>query len=152
LAYWLAKYSSWSTRTAASVLGALGIGLWTLPTAHHWTASVAERSQPDVIIIGVDSLRPDHLVPYGFPGPSLTPNIDHFVSGAVRFDRAYTPQGRTFIAYMSILTGSYPIRHGARENLYPTNHIDKTASIAHFLRAQNYQTMLAMDEARFANF
>jgi len=124
---------------------------WQAPLAFSSEEQVS-RAQPDVIVIGVDSLRPDHLGSYGFPGNPIAPTIDAFVAGSRRFDQAYTTQGRTFVAYMSILSGLYPTHHGARENLYPTNLYRKDASIAFRFAKNGYTTALAMDEARFANF
>lgn len=122
---------------------------WFSGTAAH---NEAARNRPDLIVIGIDSLRTDHLATLGFPAPHLTPTIDGFLSRSVLFERAYTPQARTFVAYMSIITGLYPINHGARENLYPSFLLRKRASIGHELSRRGYTTILAMDEARFANF
>lgn len=120
-----------------------------LPTGR--VADSRTRSQPDVLVIGVDSLRPDHLHSFGFPLEGLTPNIDGLVKGSVLFPEAYTPQARTFVAYMSLLTGQYPVRHGARENLYPVDLVRAENSIAHRFAAAGYETVFSMDEARFAN-
>jgi len=144
-----------AARTAARILSALLLATtataWILPTTSSFPRADG-ASAPNIIVIGADSLRPDHLRTYGFPLPSLTPTIDGFLSNAKHFSNAYTPQSRTFIAYLSILTGSYPINHGARENLYPKGHLDPALSIAHLLRERGYQTMFAIDEVRFANF
>src|SRR5688572_29016661 len=69
----------------------------------------------------------------------------------MRFTRAYTPQARTFVAYMGILTGRYPTRHKARENLYPRDLFDRGPTLAHRLREHGYATLFAIDDVRFAN-
>lgn len=110
------------------------------------------RTRPDIILIGVDSLRADHLRIYGFPNAGFTPVIDEALAASVVFTEAFTPQARTFVAYMSILTGQYPIRNGVRENLYPRREFDRSSSVAHLFRRHGYFTALAIDESRFANF
>jgi hypothetical protein len=105
---------------------------------------------PDVIVLGIDSLRPDHLSLYGDPA-TAAPNVDAFVRGAVSFDNTYTTQGRTFVAYMSVLSGRYPVHNGVRENLYPRALFERTQLLPHTYRAQGYSTVFALDETRFAN-
>lgn len=114
--------------------------------------SRTDPGKPDLIVIGVDSLRPDHLKAFGYPGESFTPTIDRLLANSVSFEQAYTPQARTFVAYMGILTGRYPTRNKARENLYPRNQFERSATLPHRLRSDGYTTLFAIDEARFANF
>lgn len=149
--YWMAIAASRRARVGVTALAVVLVAGWQAPLSLPHQDS-EPRAQPDVIVIGVDSLRPDHLNTYGFPGKPIAPVIDQFVAGSRRFDQAYTTQGRTFVAYMSILSGLYPTHHGARENLYPANLYRKDASIAHRFAKSGYTTALAMDEARFANF
>lgn len=149
--YWLIYVADKRVQLTAACLLFLMLVAWKWPTGNS-DHSNTPYGRPDLIVIGVDSLRPDHLTSFGLVDRSLAPTIDHLISESVQFDRAYTTQARTFVAYMSILTGQYPIHHGARENLYPATLIDESASIAHQLRALGYTTMLAMDESRFANF
>lgn len=106
---------------------------------------------PDVILIGVDSLRPDFLPRNGFPATGLTPRINQVLGEMVSFNDALTPMARTFVAYMSILTGQEPQRHGARFNLYPRDRFNRGDTLAWRLKAAGYYTVFAMDEARFAN-
>lgn len=108
--------------------------------------------RPDVIIIGIDSLRPDFLPRNGFPSRVVTPHLNKMLAGMVNFDDALTPMARTFVAYMSILTGQEPLRHGARFNLYPRDRFDRHDTVAWQFKAAGYHTLFAIDEARFANF
>ena len=108
--------------------------------------------EPDVIVLGVDSLRPDVLPAYGFGHAGLTPNIDKVLANSVVLSDARTPLARTFVSYMSLLTGSNPVKHGARFNLYPRSQFEQSTTLAWTLKAQGYETMFAMDESRFANF
>lgn len=106
--------------------------------------------QPDVIIIGVDSLRPDHLHRNGAPF-QIAPNLERILNSSSIFTDTLSPQSHTFPATVSILTGQWPNRHGARANLFPENRINRSASIAHDFKEAGYTTIMGMDETRFAN-
>jgi len=107
---------------------------------------------PDVIILGVDSLRPDYLAAYGKMPAGIAPAIDRALSDAVVLEDVRTPLARTFVSYNSLLTGRNPINHGARFNLYPRSEFKRDENLAWQLKKLGYTTMLAMDESRFANF
>lgn len=111
---------------------------------------VSQRELPDIIMIGVDSLRPDHLHAFGSPR-KLAPNIEAFVEDSVTFANAYTPQGRTFVAYMSLLSGKYPISNGVRENLYPRELFSRDGLLPAVVRGHGYTSIFGLDEVRFAN-
>jgi arylsulfatase A-like enzyme len=68
----------------------------------------------DVVLITVDSLRPDHLGLYNRQfGPrarATSPNLDRFARDATVFDRAYTAGAWTSVAVPSLLRGVYPRR------------------------------------------
>ncbi|MFO1207534.1 MAG: sulfatase-like hydrolase/transferase, partial [Burkholderiales bacterium] len=112
------------------------------------SASPASR-QPHVIIIGIDSLRMEHLARYG--GNGMTPNLDAFIAQADLFRDTTTPLARTFPSWMAILTGRSPLRTGARFNLGDREQIAATPTIGDVLRKTGYHTIFAMDEVRFAN-
>lgn len=110
-----------------------------------------QRDNPDIIIIGLDSFRPDHLKQAG-DTVSITPNLDQFLSDAYRFERTYTPMARTYPAWMSILTGRYPIEHGARFNLLDPKYLkDREHSLPFLLKTKGYTTAYSIDETRFSN-
>ncbi len=73
------------------------------------------QEYPHFFIISCDTLRPDHLLPYGYHLPT-SPNLDAFAKDAVVFENAYTTQTFTPVAHMSILTGRYPENHGLTRN------------------------------------
>ncbi len=79
-------------------------------------------SPPDsVLLIVVDTLRPDHLGAYGYARPT-SPHMDQWARGARRFDQAWSTSSWTLPAFGSILTGRYPDQHGAGK-LHPTAQI-----------------------------
>ena len=68
----------------------------------------------DVVLITVDSLRPDHLGVYNRAfGPNArdtSPNLDRFARNATVFDRAYTAGAWTSVSVPALLRGVYPRR------------------------------------------
>src|SRR5438132_8557142 len=62
----------------------------------------------------VATLRADALGSYG--GPRATPVLDRLAAGGVRFDFAHAHAVTTLASHASILTGTYPFRHGIRDN------------------------------------
>lgn len=110
--------------------------------------SPTDKTSPNVFIIGIDALRPDHLG-YKNPDNHFTPHIDKFLFGARVFNETYTPQGRTYVAWMSLLTGQYPINNGARFNLAPPELVQTDLPLVRELKQKGYRTTYAMDERRF---
>ncbi len=107
-------------------------------------------SKPNVIVIGLDSLRPDHIHQFGGP-LQITPSLDTWLQRSVVFSDTLSPQPHTFPATVSILTGQWPKRHGARANLVSPKNFDVSTSLASSFIQSGYQTVFAMDETRFAN-
>ncbi|MCG9714552.1 LTA synthase family protein [Shewanella insulae] len=104
--------------------------------------------RPNIFIIGIDGLRPDHLA-YRGADTSLAPALNQLLSKSLIYDRTYTPQGRTFVAWMGVLSGLYPTNNGARFNLAPPELINKPFPILGLLADAGYQTTYAIDERRF---
>lgn len=102
-------------------------------------------TQPNIILIGFDSLRPD------FINAKNTPTIAQFLQTATVFTEAYTPLARTFPAWVSILTGQYPKHHLARNNLVNNFAPGRLDTLAKRLQHAGYTTLYATDEKRFSN-
>jgi arylsulfatase A-like enzyme len=71
-----------------------------------------EAPQTNLVLIGVDTLRPDHLGCYGY-GRSTSPNIDRFAEGGVLFENVMSPCPWTLPSFATIFTSLYPSQHGA---------------------------------------
>jgi hypothetical protein len=106
---------------------------------------LSSATYPNLIIIGVDSLSPEQI------SSELTPTLDSFLKKSVHFTETISPLARTYPAWLTILTGLYPLHHHARENLYPSLKINHSASIAWYFKHQGYRTVYATDERRFNN-
>jgi arylsulfatase A-like enzyme len=68
---------------------------------------------PNVVLIGVDTLRADHLGLYGY-SRDTSPQLDRFARGAVVFETCITPMPRTTQAVSALLSGRHPVHTGVR--------------------------------------
>jgi len=69
----------------------------------------------NLIILSIDTLRPDHLGLYGYGRPT-SPHLDRFALSSVVFDQAVTVHVATAPAHGTVLTGEYPGGHGIQRN------------------------------------
>ncbi len=102
---------------------------------------------PNIIIIGVDSLSQDVLQ----RERERLPAISNLYQSLTRYSNTTTPLGRTFPAWMSILTGELPAIHGAHFNLTTPSSVDRDNLLSKELQRHGYQTIFALDERRFCN-
>jgi arylsulfatase A-like enzyme len=103
-----------SRRTAALALCALFVGCGRSP-------------RPDVVVISIDSLRPDHLSCYGYDRPT-SPTIDRLAREGVRFETALSTSSWTLPAHAALFTGLYDSGHGLIENGLRLNESQVTAA------------------------
>ncbi len=68
-------------------------------------------SQPNILLISIDTLRRDHLGCYGYPRDT-TPAIDRLCSDGVVYEDAAVPVPKTTPSLTSLLSGLYPKTHG----------------------------------------
>ena len=65
----------------------------------------ARRQQkPNIVLLGIDSLRRDHMSCYGYPRLT-TPHLDRFAAESVLFEQTFSAHIPTTSAYASMLTG-----------------------------------------------
>jgi len=69
---------------------------------------------PNVLLITIDTLRPDHLSCYG--GANSTPHLDQIAKNGVLFENAFSQVPLTFPSHTSILTGLFPVHTGIHNN------------------------------------
>jgi arylsulfatase A-like enzyme/Flp pilus assembly protein TadD len=70
---------------------------------------------PSVLVIIVDTLRADHVGCYGYD-QGATPNMDRLAAAGARFTECVASAPLTLPSISTILTSSYPIYHGVRDN------------------------------------
>ncbi len=95
--------------------------------------------KPNIVLIGIDSLRADHMSCYGYHRLT-TPHIDRFAQEGTLFERTYSAHIPTTSAYASMLTGMdvfttqvVALRH--KGPLRP-----EVRTLAEVLREQGYHT------------
>lgn len=95
-------------------------------------------SDPDIILVTIDTLRVDAL---SFSGANKvkTPFLDELARGGVYYSNAHAHNVVTFPSHTNILTGLLPYQHGVRDNagfvLDP-----KHKTVAHKLKEEGYAT------------
>lgn len=110
------------------------------PATRPTTRVSAQPPEPglNVLLISIDTLRADHLGCYGHP-TIRTPNIDGLAAEGVLFATCVSPVPITLPSHSSMLTGTYPCVHGARDNgrfhLHPDN-----PTLTEQLKAAGYVT------------
>jgi arylsulfatase A-like enzyme len=91
----------------------------------------------NVIIIAVDTLRPDHLGCYGY-SRDTSPNIDRLAAQGVLCERCTSPAPWTLPSFSTVFTSLYPTQHGA-ETVHSTLR-ESVPTLAGILRDHGYAT------------
>lgn len=65
---------------------------------------MAKNKRPNVLLLGIDSLRSDHMSLYGYERLT-TPHLDLFAKGGAVFARHFSPSIPTTPGYASMMTG-----------------------------------------------
>lgn len=101
---------------------------------------MASTAKPNIVILGIDSLRADHLSCYGYDRLT-TPHLDRIASQGVLFENTFSPHIPTTSAYAMMLTGmdiftSQLVAHRPKGPLRP-----EVKTLAEILREHGYYTV-----------
>lgn len=99
---------------------------------------VLETPTVNVILISIDTLRPDHLGCYGYEVPT-TPNLDRFCEESVVFTQAIAQAPSTLHSHASILSSLLPHHHQATWG-GKTRLPDEALTLAEILQSAGYAT------------
>lgn len=91
------------------------IGLWIMSLCAPQLLAKELNSQPSVLLITVDALRPDRLSCYGYQRPTSA-SIDQLLARGARFEQARTIEPLTNPSLTSLMTSLPPHIHGATRN------------------------------------
>jgi arylsulfatase A-like enzyme len=83
--------------------------------AGHRFAKNRDQKPVNVILIGIDTLRADHVTCYGYD-KNQTPRLDEAARDGVRFARCVTQAPWTLPSFATVFTSLYPSQHGAQIN------------------------------------
>jgi arylsulfatase A-like enzyme len=124
----------WAAVAAALVLAAAALLAARLGARAPWAAA----RRPGVLVVTLDTLRADRLGSYGYAA-AQTPRLDALAARGLRFAQATTVVPLTLPAHSSLFTGTFPARHGVRDNggFYLP---DDQLTLAEVLRARGYRT------------
>jgi arylsulfatase A-like enzyme len=105
--------------------------------------------RPNVLLLSVDTLRPDHLGYRGY-ARETSPHIDAFAATAQRFDANRAQSTRSIRSMSSMMTGLYPsqIRYGGEIEWVSIDPRNQT--LAERLSAAGWQTGASMGSDYFA--
>lgn len=70
-----------------------------------------EEKRMNVVLIGIDALRADHVGCYGY-NKETSPNIDNLSRNGVIFENAFSCINTTDPSFTTMLSGEYPVSHG----------------------------------------
>lgn len=96
--------------------------------------------RPNLILLGIDSLRSDHMSCYGYRRLT-TPHIDRFATDGVLFENLISPHIPTTPAYASMLTGMDCFSTEVVALRHIGGLTEKISTLAEILGAQGYETV-----------
>ncbi len=95
-------------------------------------------AQPNVVVLVLDTVRPDYLSAYGHARPT-SPFLEGFAAAATRYDQAWSTSPWTLPAHASLFSGTLPAFHRATQS---TEHVAADVPLlAERLQRQGYQTV-----------
>lgn len=91
------------------------------------------NESPNILLLTIDCLRPDHLGCYNAEMRNISPNIDNIGKKGVLFTHAFSQGPTTSMAFPSIITGTYPLSYGG-----PSYLINERPHIAEILSKHGF--------------
>ena len=95
---------------------------------------------PNFILIGIDTLRADHLGCYGYVR-NTSPNIDRIAGEGILFKNAFANGIPTHPAWTTILTGAHPLRHKIVTHMGEVQLSKSIPMVQEVLRKNGYATV-----------
>jgi arylsulfatase A-like enzyme len=96
-----------------AIVGLLLASLSALKLNSIFSDKLSKR--PNLLLITLDTLRPDHLGVYGYKRPT-SPSIFELAKDSFVFEKAFTVATNSGPSHATLLTGLYPAQHGLVDN------------------------------------
>ena len=109
----------------------------------------ATARSPNVLIVLLDTLRPDHLGCYGSLRPT-SPRLDALAQRSALFEHAQSAAPLTVASLLTLVSSLYPEVHGVQGALNPGSMSSHVTTLAEVLAAHGYATA-AFTEGGYAN-
>jgi hypothetical protein len=128
------------TRTAST---ATVRATWRTSARGHYAPRPAGLQTPNILLVSIDALRPDHLGCMGYERDT-SPVMDAFCRRSVRFRRVVAQSSRSIRSIPAVFTGRYPsqVAYGS-EYLWPSL-LRENQTFAEALRGGGYETAVTM--------
>jgi arylsulfatase A-like enzyme len=101
-------------------------------------------TQPNVIVLVMDTVRADHLSVYGY-GRETTPNLKRLAEDSAVYERAISASDFTLTSHATLFTGTYGSWHGAHCQPPDADYGQPLAAgvptLAEMLSSKGYRTM-----------
>lgn len=98
------------------------------------------KRRPDIVVVAIDSLRPDHLGCYGYGLPT-SPHIDALAAESLVFDNAIAAGIPTMPAFTTLLSGMHPYRHRIVAHSGAWRLGEQVALLPELLKQQGYRSV-----------
>jgi arylsulfatase A-like enzyme/Flp pilus assembly protein TadD len=109
-----------------------------ISTHFTFSDSVSEKSDLNVLLITIDTIRPDRLSCYSTKYLK-TPRIEALAENGVVFDRAFAHNPTTLPSHTNVLLGTTPLSHGVHDNgKFRVN--EGFLTLAEYLKESGYST------------
>ena len=84
----------------------------------------AATNKPDIVVILIDTLRPDHLDLYGYERETA-PFLTELAAQSTVFRHAWSTSSWTAPATASLFTSTYPTRHGVTRGFFASRDVQQ---------------------------
>lgn len=103
------------------------------------------QTHPNILMLGADTLRADHLGLNGYPR-NTSPFLDELATEGILFSECFVPVARTAPSLVSFFTGTWPFYHGIRENFICDEQKQLLIpALPAILRKAGYETLVISD-------
>lgn len=117
----------------------IGIIFFVLPAiTKQISKDSSNKSQYNIVLISIDTLRPDHMGVYGY-GKNTTPRIQAWSKNAFVFDNVYTSAPITYPSFVTLMTGEHPLRNNIVNNTVSSE--DKETDVPYKLMSRETNTL-----------
>lgn len=162
-------------KVCAQLLGSLPATKWSdirLPTDHNdhtimvtfggkgevWLSQplvgthAANQTGRNIVVLVIDSMRPDEIGLYPQSGGNPTPFIDGFFEHGIRFENAYSQGEWTLPSLSTMMTGTHALQHGVYVPYKNPRRLPPCLdTLATILQRAGYRTYCHSNGARFTS-